>query len=284
MSIAENPRLDLYSSFREQAGRFFDAQLERLNLSEDQIRDQDISALEDSLVRIDDALRAHESFGVLRMSVTANAVVVIVRSNSETYLELGVVPILLERKRLVVERLRELRSQRPVTTLTELIDSLSDKGLRERLRTELEAGRQMASATTGQAHIRSGYAFIAMAMDPNDPALEDVLDAIKEGASKCGVAAERIDEAHSNEPITGRMLAAIESAEFVVVDLTYVRPNVFYEAGYAQGLGKTPIYIARKGSEIPFDVKDYPVIVYPNMRELRVLLTERLTAVRAGRK
>ena len=123
-----------------------------------------------------------------------------------------------------------------------------------------------------------------MAMDPNDPALEDVLDAIKEGASKCGVAAERIDEAHSNEPITGRMLAAIESAEFVVVDLTYVRPNVFYEAGYAQGLGKTPIYIARKGSEIPFDVKDYPVIVYPNMRELRVLLTERLTAVRAGRK
>jgi hypothetical protein len=57
-----------------------------------------------------------------------------------------------------------------------------------------------------------------MAMDPQDPQLEDVLDAIKDGALRCSVTAERIDEAISNEPITARMLGAIEAAEFVVVD------------------------------------------------------------------
>lgn len=151
------------------------------------------------------------------------------------------------------------------------------------LRTEFSATRPLTDTDKSKRPLRQNYAFVAMAMDPIDPALEDILDAIKDGASKCGVTAERIDEAHSNEPITARMLGAIEMAEFVVVDLTHARPNVFYEAGYAQGLGKTPIYTARKGSEIPFDVRDYPVLIYSNMRELRVLLSERIAAVRAGR-
>lgn len=54
--------------------------------------------------------------------------------------------------------------------------------------------------------VRQDYAFIARAMDPKDLQLEDVLDAIKEGAKRSGVTAERIDEAALNEPITKRML------------------------------------------------------------------------------
>jgi hypothetical protein len=90
-----------------------------------------------------------------------------------------------------------------------------------------------------------------------------------------------VDEAKS-KPITPRMLLAIETAEFVVVDLTEATFNVFYEAGYAQGLGKTPIYLAKIGAIIPFDVGDYPVIYYPNLRELS-LLAERLVSVKVGR-
>lgn len=285
MSIApENIRPNPYDRLKEEAQRFFDSQLERLGLSEVQIKEQDISSLEDSLIRIEDALRNPESFGVLSLSMTQNAAVMIVTANTEAHIQIGVVPILLERKRMVIERLRVLRSERPVKTLAELIDSLSDSGLRERLRTEFDVARQAAVSIGIQKDIRVGHAFIAMAMDPNDPLLEDVLDAIKDGASKCGITAERIDEASSNEPITVRMLTAIEIAEFVVVDLTSARPNVFYEAGYAQGLGKTPIYLARKGTDIPFDVKDYPVIFYPNMRDLKTSLAERLSAVRTGRK
>jgi hypothetical protein len=285
MGIApENIRPNPYDRFKAEAQRFFDSQLERLGLSEAQIKEQDISSLEDSLIRIDDALRNPESFGVLSLNMTADAAVMIVKSNTEAHIQIGVVPILLERKRMVIERLRLLRSQRPIKSLLELIDSLSDSDLRERLRTEFDVSRQAAVSIGIQKDIHIGYAFIAMAMDPNDPSLEDVLDAIKDGASKCDITAERIDEASSNEPITVRMLTAIETAEFVVVDLTNARPNVYYEAGYAQGLGKTPIYLARKGTDIPFDVKDYPVIFYPNMRDLKTSLAERLAAVRAGRK
>lgn len=121
-------------------------------------------------------------------------------------------------------------------------------------------------------------------MNPNDPTLEDVLDAIKEGANRCGLQAERVDEAVSNEPITQRMLLSIETAEYVIADLTTASTNVFYEAGYAHGLGKIPIYVARVGATIPFDIKDYPVIYYPNMRELKSSLAERLQAVSAGRR
>jgi nucleoside 2-deoxyribosyltransferase len=80
------------------------------------------------------------------------------------------------------------------------------------------------------------------------------------------------------------MLTKINESEFVVVDLSYARPNVYYEAGYAQGLGKTPVYLAREGTEIPFDLQDYPVIYYPSMRVLRTALADRLNAISSARK
>lgn len=131
------------------------------------------------------------------------------------------------------------------------------------------------SAKSARA-IRRNYAFIAMAMDPDDPQLEDVFDAIKDASEQCGVKAERIDDEPSNRPIINRILTSIGEAEFIIVDISNVRANVFYEAGYASGLGKTPIYLARKGTEIPFDLKDYPIILYQNMRELKMELTKRL--------
>lgn len=123
---------------------------------------------------------------------------------------------------------------------------------------------------------QKGYAFIAMPINPTNAELEDVLDAIKEATRKCGINAERVDEPHSNERITDRILESIRKAEYVIVDLTGSRPNVFYEAGYAQGIGKTPIYIAREGTSLEFDLKDYPVIFFRSMRELKSGLENRL--------
>jgi len=45
------------------------------------------------------------------------------------------------------------------------------------------------------SEIVPGYAFIAMPMNPEDHSLIDVLEAVKDAASKCGINAERIDEA-----------------------------------------------------------------------------------------
>ena len=100
---------------------------------------------------------------------------------------------------------------------------------------------------------------------------------------RCGLQAERVDEVQSNERITDRILESIRRAEYVVADLTGARPNVFYEAGYAQGLGKIPIYIARAGTKLEFDLKDYPVIFFSGMRQLKEALETRLRGL-AGKR
>jgi hypothetical protein len=130
-----------------------------------------------------------------------------------------------------------------------------------------------------QVQIQRGYAFVAMPMDEDNPQLVDVYEAIKTAASDCGIVAQRIDEDESSERITDRILESIRKAEFVIVDLTEERPNVFFEAGYAHGFGKLPIYIARHATQIHFDVKDYPVIFFQNMKELREKLERRFRGI-----
>jgi hypothetical protein len=138
-----------------------------------------------------------------------------------------------------------------------------------------------SSKGTMDSEVQEGYVFIAMPMNPADRQLEDVHDAIKEACSRCGLLAARIDEAQSNERITDRILESILRAQYVVVDLTNARPNVFYEAGFAQGNGKTPIYIARSGTPSEFDLKDYPIIYFESLRQLKDRLEERLRALAA---
>lgn len=129
---------------------------------------------------------------------------------------------------------------------------------------------------TVDSEIVLNYAFVAMPMDAADPALPDVLDAVKEAARRCGVTAERVDDPDTNERITDRMLESIRRAEFVIADLTNSKPNVYYEAGYAHALGKIPIYIAREGTKLEFDLKDYPVIFFRNYKQLKDDLEKRL--------
>lgn len=153
----------------------------------------------------------------------------------------------------------------------------------------LEAG-PLPGATAQQANVQveadvqEGYAFIAMPIDPNDKKLDDVLDSIKEAGRRCGIHAERVDEPQSNERITDRILESIRKAEYVIVDLTGSRPNVFYEAGYAHGLKKIPIYIAAKGTQLQFDLKDYPVIFFDSLRDLKDGLEARLRGLAEKKK
>jgi hypothetical protein len=67
----------------------------------------------------------------------------------------------------------------------------------------------------------------------------------------------------------------IEISRFVVVDLTHERPNVYFELGYARGLDKTVVSIARQGTMIHFDVKDWTYIPYIDSRLLERDLRKR---------
>jgi hypothetical protein len=160
-----------------------------------------------------------------------------------------------------------------IPTITDMIDSTIGF-LRNPV--DPEPARTDVSPSKG---VEIGYAFIAMAIDKDDHQLVDVLEAIKDAASSCEIKAERVDEVETNDRITDRILESIVKAEFVIVDLTKERPNVFFEAGFAHGLGKIPIYLARHGTTIHFDLKDYPIIQFRNLKELKENLTKRLIAL-----
>jgi hypothetical protein len=112
--------------------------------------------------------------------------------------------------------------------------------------------------------------FIAMPMNTNSkPELADTHDSLKTVCESLGLTAKRVDDVQTNNRITDTIRDLIDTSEFVIADLSDNRPNVFFEAGYAEGVAKIPIYIAKTGTDLQFDVKDYPVIFYQNQRTLR---------------
>jgi nucleoside 2-deoxyribosyltransferase len=66
--------------------------------------------------------------------------------------------------------------------------------------------------------------------------------------SEAGGVAIRIDKEHALEDLVGRIKKEIRSAQFLVADLTDERPSCYFEAGYAEALGKSVIYVASKQS------------------------------------
>jgi hypothetical protein len=61
----------------------------------------------------------------------------------------------------------------------------------------------------------------------------------------------RVDLIVHNDDIDDRIIREIEDADFVIADLTYARPSVYYEAGYAERAGTPVIYVCRKDHLTP---------------------------------
>ena len=119
MGIAGDTESTHYEPFRAQA-HSFDRNPERLGLGEAQIAAQTEAELEDSLARIDDALRAPDSFGILRLKVSAKGVAVIAASIPKRISKWSCATT-SERKKAIKDRLRAVRSNRPINTISELI-------------------------------------------------------------------------------------------------------------------------------------------------------------------
>ncbi len=120
-------------------------------------------------------------------------------------------------------------------------------------------------------------AFIIMPMEADDDHLESVFAAIKRAWESCGVEAKRADDHHAvDRRITDVMMNALVNSDYVVCDLSRDRPNVYYEAGYAQALGKPVLFIAEEGTDVHFDLRDYPITFYNDAAHLEAELQARI--------
>jgi nucleoside 2-deoxyribosyltransferase len=104
--------------------------------------------------------------------------------------------------------------------------------------------------------------------------MKPAFDAIEAAAIAVGLR-ERVKDVPGDYRITDRIMSSIRRAMLVVVDLTHERPNVYFELGFARGLGKTVITIMRAGTQAHFDVQDWTYLTYADSRPLERDLVER---------
>jgi nucleoside 2-deoxyribosyltransferase len=105
--------------------------------------------------------------------------------------------------------------------------------------------------------------------------MEPAFEAIKAAAAAVGLRAQRVKDVAGDYKISDKMLMMIRQARFIVADLTHERPNVYFELGYARGLGKPVITIMREGGNVHFDVQDWTYLSYIDSRPLERDLIER---------
>jgi hypothetical protein len=121
--------------------------------------------------------------------------------------------------------------------------------------------------------------FVAMSYKlPDNTA---VRQAIVEACRSTGWEAIIADEQQHLDGVTDRIIADINRSRFVVADLTGHRTGVYFEAGYAVGLGRPVIYTVRQDNakDVHFDIQHYPRIEWQTPLDLQERLTARIGAL-----
>jgi hypothetical protein len=168
-----------------------------------------------------------------------------------------------------------------VTTNTVEGEWKSTIGTYGTFRAERQSPSQLSVEQITKKLSESNAAFIIMAFTDQYEGFLPVIDihrAIKRACDAAGVKAHRVDEVEHSGPITSVLLEEIKSHRFLISDLTHQRPNVYYEIGFAHGLGKEVILTAQKGTEVHFDIAGYNVIFYASITELEDRIVKRLEA------
>lgn len=107
---------------------------------------------------------------------------------------------------------------------------------------------------------RKPTAFIAMPFsEPFDTVYQEV---IKPVVSELEIEVMRVDELAGPGVIFEDIKQQIENASIVIAEISAPNQNVYYELGYAHALKKPTILLARRGQELPFDIRSYRVIFY----------------------
>jgi hypothetical protein len=93
--------------------------------------------------------------------------------------------------------------------------------------------------------LASRVAFMAMPFG-NDELNEVVQTQLSAAVQSTGYELKRLDQRQPAGSIDDRLRVEIRQARFLVADLTHKNPGAYWEAGYAEGLGKPVIYTCRK--------------------------------------
>ena len=125
---------------------------------------------------------------------------------------------------------------------------------------------------------RGDQAFVAMWFDDKMQSAWD--KGLYAGIKAAGYRPLRIDKEEHNEKICDRIISEIRRSGLLVADVTGHRQGVYFEAGYAMGLGIPVIWTCRKDhmKKCHFDTRQYNHIVWETPEELAKALEHRIRA------
>ena len=108
----------------------------------------------------------------------------------------------------------------------------------------------------------SDQAFVAMSFSP---VLKSAWEAgIRPALTKAGFRPYRVDVEPHIERIDTKIMTEIKNSRFIVADVTMQRQGVYFEAGYAFGLG-LPVFWCVRSDDLPnvhFDTRQYNHVVW----------------------
>ena len=177
------------------------------------------------------------------------------------------------------------------TTIREVVFLVDYLAERRRLKRLSGPRHEWVSVTVdGYAHIEDsrvnadlGQAFVAMWFDDEtNDAFDQGFQPAVEGA---GYTTMRIDRKEHINKIDDEIIAEIRRSRFLVADFSQgddgARGGVYFEAGFALGLGIPVISTCRKSDidKLHFDTRQYNHIVWETPEELRDALKNRILAV-----
>ena len=128
----------------------------------------------------------------------------------------------------------------------------------------------------------SSQAFVAMWF--NESMTDAYVNGIAPAITQMGYKSMRVDKKEHNNKIDDEIVAEIRRSRFLVADFTCepetARGGVYYEAGFAQGLGIPVIWTCKDTSiaDLHFDTRQYAHIVWKTPADLLTQLKNRIGA------
>ena len=127
-------------------------------------------------------------------------------------------------------------------------------------------------------HLESTKAFVAIG---HKGTMTPIFDhGFRPAVEEAGYTPVRVDRINYHDKIDDRIIAEIQECRFLVADFTEHRGKVYFEAGYAMGLGLPVIWTCRADAigQTHFDTRHYNFIVWSDASDLKDKLNTRIRA------
>lgn len=111
--------------------------------------------------------------------------------------------------------------------------------------------------------------FIGM---PFDESMKNIQKVLEDRCRESELMTKVINHGVASNTIIDEIRELIEESEFLIIDLSMENPNVYYELGYADGVGnegKDILLLAKEGTVLKFDIQHRRVNFYQDAYDLQ---------------